>query len=125
MVDYTPVKFIEEEIEVIFDQPPLLEKNPGCPDGFKWQDQIYRIVEILSEWHDYKRKGRMSRNMQPKHASRAELRGSWGVGVDYFRVRTDSNRFFDLYFDRAPRDVDHRKGEWHLYRELALVDRTL
>jgi hypothetical protein len=56
--------------------------------------------------------------MQPKHAKNAERGGSWGVGQDYFRVRTDKGRLFDLYFDRAPVDVDRRKGAWFLDREL-------
>jgi hypothetical protein len=123
-VDYLPVRFIEEPVEAVFDRPPLLEKNPGCPDGFIWRAKVYRIVETLTEWHDYKRRGRMARNMRPKHAAKAEQRGSWGVGLDYYRVRTDTGQVFDLYYDRAPRDVDRRKGDWHLYRELSPVDKT-
>jgi hypothetical protein len=60
----------------------------------------------------------MARNMQPQHAAVAEKRGSWGVGRDYYRVRTRKGRVFELYFDRAPKDVDRRKGAWFLYREL-------
>jgi hypothetical protein len=79
----------------------------------------FEIVEILSEWHEYKRRGRMARNMSPEHAAVAESRGSWGVGQDYYRVRTTDGRIFDIYYDRAPKDVNHRKGGWFLYRELA------
>jgi hypothetical protein len=114
-----PFRFINEEILVTFDTPPLLEKKPGHPSAFTWRGEEYVIAEVLSEWHDYERRGRMSRNMQPKHAKVATDRGSWGVGVDCFRIRTANGRFFDLYYTRAPKDVDRRKGTWYLDRELA------
>ncbi len=118
-MEYKPLKFIGEAIEVHFVQPPVLEKKPNCPDGFSWRDEYYPVVELLSEWHDYERRGSMARNMQPEHAATARRRGSWGVGQDYFRVRTANGRIFDIYYDRAPKDVDHRKGEWFLDKELA------
>jgi len=96
----------------------MLEKKPNAPDAFTWRGQTYRVVEVLSEWVDYERKGRMRRNMQPQHAAVASGRGSWGVGQFYFRVRTESDQIFDLYYDRAPKDVDNRKGEWFLNQEL-------
>jgi hypothetical protein len=74
---------------------------------------------MLAEWHDYGRRGRMSRNMVPGHAAAAARRGSWGVGQFYFRVCTDEGRVFDLYYDRAPKSVDERKGAWFLYREMS------
>lgn len=114
-----PLRFINEAVEVFFEQPPVLEKMPGPPSGFVWRDERFIIVEILSEWHDYLRRGRMARNMQPQHASAAERRGSWGVGQDYYRVRTQDERLFDIYYDRAPKDVDRRKGAWFLDRELS------
>ena len=113
-----PLRFIGAGIEVQFDQPPALEKKPGCPERFTWQEQTYRVVERLDEWHDYSRRGRMARNMRPGHAATAAQRGSWGVGRDYFRVRTDAGRIFDLYYDRAPKSVGDRKGAWFLYREM-------
>jgi hypothetical protein len=112
------LQFISEPIEAHFKQAPLLEKNPGCPDGFTWREQVFTIVELLSEWHDYQRRGRMARNMQPQHAAAASRRGSWGVGQDYFRVRTADGRIFDLYYDRAPKDAFRRKGGWFLDREM-------
>lgn len=60
----------------------------------------------------------MARNMQPRHAEVAKKRGSWGVGQDYYRIRVNTNQIFDIYFDRAPKDVDHRKGAWFIYQEL-------
>jgi hypothetical protein len=117
-MSYTPLHFIAEPISVHFDQPPLIEKKPPCPQAFTWRGQDYRIVEMLAEWHDYTRRGRMARNMQPQHAAVASGRGSWGVGVYYFRVRTESGQIFELYYDRAPKGSDERKGGWFLYREL-------
>lgn len=122
-MDLTPLRFIGEAIEAQFDRPPVLEKKPGCPDGFVWDGETYRIVEMLAEWHDYSRSGRMATNMRPEHAAAAERRGSWGVGRDYFRVRTDSGQIFDLYYDRAPKNIRNRKGQWILYRELTRPER--
>ncbi len=110
--------FIGEEIECRFDRPLLLEKQPGCPDGFVWQGKEYRVVETLSEWHDYGRRGHMARNMCPAHLATASGRGSWGVGRDYYRVRTEGGQFFDLYYDRAPTGSGGPKGSWFLFREL-------
>jgi hypothetical protein len=118
-MDLEPIRFIAEPIEVEFDAPPTLEKKPGVPDRFLWREEEYQVVELLGEWHDYRRRGRAARNMQPQHAQRAARTGSWGVGQDYYRVRTAVGRIFDLYYDRAPRDASQRKGSWHLYRELA------
>ena len=73
-MDFKPSHFIGQPIEVQFDDPPLLEKKPGCPDAFIWQERAYRIVELLSEWHDYRRRGRMSQNMRPEHAAVAAAR---------------------------------------------------
>ena len=117
-MDIKPLRFIGEPIQVQFDQQPTLEKKPGCPDRFVWRGEIHRIVELLSEWHDHGRRGRMAHNMRPAHAAAAARRGSWGVGRDYFRVRTDSGQIFDLYYDRAPKSVDDRKGAWFIYREM-------
>lgn len=112
-----PARFIDEPIEVIYKQQPLLEKKPSCPDGFIWQGEEYVIEALLAEWQDFRRKGRMARNMIPEHAARASRTGSWGVGRFFFRVRVNGGRIFDLYYDRAPSSVDDRKGRWVLYRE--------
>ena len=113
-----PKRFINEQVEVHFSKTPTLEKKPGCPDSFIWHGKTYKIIELISEWHDYHRRGRMACNMRSEHASRAERIGSWGVGQDYYRILTENRRIFDLYFDRAPKNVDHRKGAWFLDKEL-------
>jgi hypothetical protein len=110
--------FIGEEIKVQFDKDPVRQKTPPCPDGFTWQAHTYRVVVMLSEWHDFTRRGRMARNMRPAHATLAAERGSLGVGRFYFRVRTDTDQVFDLYYDRAIKDVDDRLGHWFLFREI-------
>lgn len=119
---YDPVQFINESITPCYESQPILEKKSGCPDSFIWREEEYRIVEIISEWHDYKRRGRMTRNMKPTRATSAERKGSWGVGVDYYRVRTDNSHIYDLYYDRAPKNADQRKGQWFIYRELKLSE---
>jgi hypothetical protein len=119
MADLKPIHFFAEPIEALFDLPPQYEKKPDCPDGFIWQDSTYRIIATLEEWHDYRRKGRMASNMRPAHAEAAAARGSWGVGRFYFRVRVEGGRIFELYYDRAPKGSDQRKGSWVLVGELS------
>jgi hypothetical protein len=99
----------------------MLEKKPGCPDAFIWRAERYEVVELISEWHDYERRGRYSGNMRDPHLAVAKSRGSWGVGQDYFRVRTTTGRIFDIYYDRAPKGSDQRKGGWFLDKELEQV----
>lgn len=118
-MDSEKLHFIGESILVSFDVPPVRQKTPHCPDGFAWQGHSYRIVEKLSEWSDFSRRGRSARNMQPAHAAVAASRGSLGVGRFYFRVRVDSGQVFDLYYDREVKDVDDRLGHWFLYRKMA------
>ena len=113
-----PARFIGASIEVVFDRPPALEKRPGAPDGFIWEGRAYRVVNVLQEWKDYGRRGRMASNMRPAHAAVAERRGSWGVGRFYFRVRTDTDEVFDIYYDRSPKGADQRKGAWFLFRQI-------
>jgi hypothetical protein len=118
-MSFDPVRFIGEQIEVEFDQPPLLAKTPPCPDRFTWHDATVEITSVINQWSDYARRGRMARNMRPTHAAVAASRGSWGVGRFYFRVRTNDGRVFDLYYDREPKNADDRQGSWILYREMA------
>jgi hypothetical protein len=115
---YTPIHFFDQPIQPVFHVPPSREKSPGCPDGFTWEGQTFRVAERLAEWSDFTRRGRAARNMQPAHAAVASTRGSLGVGRFYFRVKVESGRIFDIYYDRAPQDADRRKGQWFLYREL-------
>jgi hypothetical protein len=111
--------FYGEPITVEFDQPPLLEKKPVCPDGFTWRATAFRVTASLAEWVDNQRRGRMARNMQPQHSAVAQTRGSWGVGRYYYRVRTSVGRIFEIYYDRMPKDADIRKGSWFLVREFS------
>jgi hypothetical protein len=111
-------RFIGEQITVEFDKLPFLEKSPNCPDRFVWRGESYDIVELQREWRAYDRRGRMADNMKPSHVEMAAQRGSWGVGRFYFRVRVADGRVFELYYDRAPKDVDRRKGAWFLTQEL-------
>ena len=117
-MEFIPIHFFDHVIEPIFDAPPVLDKVPGCPDGFIWAGRTYRVVEMLSSWSDFRRKGRAAKNMRPAHAAVAAGRGSLNVGRFYFRVRVDTGQFFDIYYDRAMKSVDDRKGQWFMYREL-------
>jgi hypothetical protein len=119
MTELIPIHFYDDPVEVFFDSAPAREKTPDCPDGFIWEGKSYRIVETLSEWSDFTRRGKFARNMRPAHAAIASTRGSLNVGRFYFRVKVDSSQIFDLYYDRAMKSVDDRKGQWFLYRELA------
>ena len=116
--NYQAIHFFDHPIEVIFDTPPAREKSPDCPNGFVWEEKTYRVVEMLSSWSDFTRRGKMARNMRPAHAAVASSRGSLNVGRFYFRVRTDTNQIFDIYYDRAMKNVDERKGQWFVYREM-------
>jgi hypothetical protein len=118
-MEYTPLHFFDQPIDVVFDTPPAREKTPDCPNGFVWNRETTRVAELLAAWSDFTRRGRSARNMRPEHAAVAASRGSLGVGRFYFRVRVDSGRIFDIYYDRAPKDADRRKGAWFVYRELA------
>ncbi len=111
-------RFISEPIEVEFNQPPFLEKRPGCPNRFIWNGETFHIVEKLTEWHDYRRRGRMGMNMRPEHLARAAQRGSWGVGRDFYHVRVSTGRMFEIYYSRAPKSSDDGKGFWVLNKEL-------
>lgn len=123
MNEYIPIHFYDTPIEVVYDKPPVYEKTPDCPNGFEREGKSYRILETLSEWSDFTRRGKYARNMRPAHAVVASNRGSLNVGRFYFRVRVENGQIFDLYYDRAMKSVDERKGQWFLYRELEAKER--
>ena len=117
-----PARFIGAPIEVQHDRPPGLEKRPGPPDGFTWEGRAYRVVTVLQEWHNYRQRGKTAafyvKERGSFRAKAAERHGSWGVGRDYYRVRTDTGEVFELYYDRAPQGMDRPKGGWFLYRQI-------
>ncbi len=117
-MDLIPLHFIDQPIEVRFDVSPCPAEDASLPGRVYLGGQILPVTAKLSEWTDFTRRGRMARNMQPAHAALAAERGSLGVGRFYFRVRVDTGQVFDLYYDRAIKDVDDRLGHWFLYREL-------
>lgn len=118
---FIPVQFVGEEIKAQFDKAPMLSKKPGTPCSFHWGQESFRVTETISQWFDYDRKGRMAKNMKDQNLREAKRKGSWGVGRYYFRVRTDLDRVFDLYYDRAPKDASDREGHWFLWREMEEV----
>ena len=112
--------FLSEPIEVEFSSPPARKKSPPCPAAFILHNQTYQIIQCISEWKEFGRRGRMAHNMQPQHAEAASQHGSWGVGRFYFEVETSTRQFFRIYYDRTPRDVFDRYGHWFLLAELTL-----
>jgi Family of unknown function (DUF6504) len=118
---YQAIHFYDHPIQPIFDTPPAREKTPDCPNGFIWDDKTYRVIEMLSAWSDFVRRGKMANNMRPAHAAVASNRGSLNVGRFYFRVRVDTDQVFDIYYDRAMKSLDERKGQWFIYRELQSI----
>lgn len=117
-IKFVPVQFVGEEITTTFDKSPMLSKKPGPPSVFRWREVDFRITETISAWFDYDRKGRSAKNMREENLREAKRRGSWGVGRYYFRVRTNTERIFDIYYDRAPKDAGDREGHWFLWREM-------
>jgi hypothetical protein len=115
--------FIGAQIQVIYDQPPALEKRPGAPNGFVWEARAYRMTAILKEWHDYKLHGKSeifyAKEQGSYRAKAADRQGTWGTGRDYYRVRTDTGEVFDIYYDRTPGGPGGRKGNWFLYQQVA------
>jgi hypothetical protein len=116
------MRFIGAAIQVTYDRPPALEKQPGPPDGFTWEGQTYRVTAVLREWHDYGLRGKSQafyvKERGSYRAKAARRRGSWGVGRDYYRVRTDGGEVFDIYYDRSPHGPGGRKGSWFLFRQV-------
>ena len=117
-----PLSLVDEPILVAWETPPIREKAPSCPQRFTWRGKEYRITRVLEEWIEYQRRGRMAKNMAPAHLASASRSGSWGVGRFYFRVTVDTDQVFEIYYDRAPKDVDNRKGGWFLKGERSLPE---
>lgn len=115
------MEFYADEIEVRFAQEPVLEKRPGPPSAFTWRGREYVVVELLKEWHDYRKRGKTKTLYEKERGSywvkSGQRRGSWGVGRDYYRVRTASGEIFDVYYDRAPKGRD-KIGQWILSRRM-------
>lgn len=84
-------RFIAEEVEVRFIE------RPGPPHSFVWRGKEYKITEILST--------RRELDFKPAWWRRRHR--------DYYLVRTDDGRAFELYFHRGP-----GRRYWVLYREL-------
>ena len=110
--------YIGEIITVGFDKPLIFTKKPECPSDFSWHGRTFHVAEILSEWQDFSRRGKYSRNMKDAHLERATIKGSLGVGKFYFRVRTNENRIFELYYDRSIKNTFEASGFWVLFQEL-------
>ena len=111
-------RYIVQEILVGFDLEPLVIKSPICPSYFEWKDKKYVITRVLLEWKDFSRRGKVARNIRSAHIVRASVYGSKGVGKFYFRILTQSDQIFDIYYDRASKDSVDYLGRWIIFREI-------
>lgn len=113
------MEFYSLPVEVEFDDEPLLEKKSGVPDRFSFRGRAYTIVSVEGEWHTYEAKGKTEKFYGKKRGNMPEMklreRGSWGVGKDYYRVKTDTGEVFVIYYDRQP--TKKKKGEWILLQK--------
>lgn len=119
------MRFIGREINVKLPPGFSLEKKPPLPEAFDWQGRTHAIVEMLATWHRYgKPEMRTQGGRAPYYVRSGRTQGSWGQGRDYYRVRTEDGRLFDLYYDRAPKG-QRRVGAWFLWRELSAPEEHL
>jgi hypothetical protein len=72
MINFEPIHFINEPIEVVFLSPMLIEKKPTCPNKFIWRGVEYpnRYFDLFydrSPNHVDNRKGQwfLYREIQP------------------------------------------------------------
>ena len=114
-------EFISAEIRAIFARQPIILKRAGVPDAFIWEGQRFEVAELLAEWHDYDKERRELGATRRSQTQLNRQHGSWGLGRDYYRVRTTDDRYFELYYDRRPKSRAII-GVWVLYRELDELD---
>jgi hypothetical protein len=105
--------FICEPIEVEFEVVSGLKKRPGPPIRFVWRERSYEVAEILAEWHRYV--SQPIPGKRPRYYIRsAQREGSWGVGRDFYRVRTECGGVYVIYYDRRPKGPEIDSG-WFMY----------
>lgn len=73
------------------------------PVSFRWSDEEFRIDKILRSWQDW------------GFPAGSPRRKNWRLRRhrNYFKVRTESGRVFEIYMDRKTSEPT-----WILYREL-------
>ena len=119
MTELIPIHFYADPVEVLFDSLPAREKTPDCPNGFIWEGKSYRILETLSEWSDFTRRGKFARNMRPAHAAVASTRGSLNVGRFYFRYLL--KKLFQTHLYQRPLDLGLELAEGNGSRDKTLL----
>jgi len=68
------------------------------PLRFEWRGRWYRVMDVAATWRDHRRPDR-------DHPER---------GRAYYNVVTDTEGFFQLYYDHPVRSKD--SGRWMIYR---------
>jgi hypothetical protein len=100
-----PGRFIGQPIQpVTIDTAGMALGSPGTPTVFNWQDERYRILEILEQW----------RETSPCSHGSAEryVRKHW------LRVKTECGSVMRLYFERSTRHGRKRNARsprWFLF----------
>lgn len=77
--------------------------DPPRPVAFTWRGEEFRIAEVLTGWHDY---GFPAGSPRKKNFRMRRHR-------NYYVVRTETGRRFEIYLDRKGPDT-----AWVLYREV-------
>ncbi len=90
-------RFYSEPIDVVFTS------RPRQPASFVWRGREYKVAAVEAAWQDHG-----CGTLSPRHANWRLRRHR-----NYYRVRTDDGRLYDLYLDRSG-----GKRTWMLYREL-------
>ncbi len=80
----------------------------NVPVAFRLDDHEYKISAILDAWPDH------GFGKAPLHRKRWWHRRH----RNYYRVRTDDGKIFEIYHDRGTSLEGVRKGKWFLYRQL-------
>ena len=73
------------------------------PASFTWRDQVFHIDKIIRSWQDF------------RFPAGAPRKKTWRLRRhrNYFVVRTDEGRMFEIYMDRKAAGLT-----WVLYREV-------
>ena len=90
-------EFYSEKIEVVLDQKTKI------PVSFVWKNKESKIKDIIACWPDYsdsKSGAKRKRWWQRRHRN-------------YYRVLTDEDQVFEIYFDRGSKEE-----EWIMYAKL-------
>lgn len=95
-----PRRFFGQQISVEQDS------NSRQPLSFAFKDETHNIAQIMTSWHDYgfPNDGRKHTWRQRHHRN-------------YYRVRTDDGRHFEIYYDRGVSMDNPHYMRWYVTEE--------